>query len=177
MKTNTLEVSIVTARKWYKSSTEELKELALQLFPEKELKGDTLPTTWEEWLKDYTIADGDEKYYINDLSKIEYFSYSEVNGCEEYKNTLNTREDAEAHLALMQLHVLRDCYRDSYQKGWKPDWRDFNQVKYCMTYIGERLEVDAKHATARFLSFPTEELAEAFAENFRHLIEKAKDLI
>ena len=165
-----IEIDINTAKEWYNSNNESLKIVALQAFTEEELK-DSLPKTWEEYA---TYNAGKLVYYIDSNSK--------CNGCilgpkENHKNSLNTKEDAEAHLALMQLHVLRDCYRDSYQKDWKPNWFSSAQVKYAIIYRNNNLEINENYWVSAFLSFPTKEIAEAFSENFRELIEKAKDLI
>ena len=94
-----------------------------------------------------------------------------------YQNSLNTKEDCEAHLALMQLHVLRDAYRDSYEKGWKPDVKDICQDKWNIAFTKCGFEIYDSYNVTRFLSFPTRELAEEFLKNFKELIEKAKDLI
>ena len=73
----------------------------------------------------------------------------------------------------MQLHQLRDCYR----QGWIPDFRNTDS-KYCISKIREYEFMIAEYATHNiFLSFQTKELAEAFLTNFRDLIIQAGDLI
>ena len=72
----------------------------------------------------------------------------------------------------MQLHQLRDCYR----QGWIPDWTSGN-AHYCITKIKNILKVGAYWQTNYFLSFPTLELAQQFLDNFRDLIEQVEDLI
>lgn len=76
------------------------------------------------------------------------------------------------HIALLQLHKLRDCYR----QGWVPDWKEddgkwviYRQYNKPSVYYAENLD--------QFLSFPSEGLAEEFLRNFRDLIEQAGDLI
>ena len=67
-----------------------------------------LPETWEEFCKLYPIKE--EEYYI-ELNSIP----TEVSIGERFdhddKNVLPSKQAAKAHLALMQLHQLRDCYR------------------------------------------------------------------
>ena len=82
--------------------------------------------------------------------------------------------------------VLKRC-RDAYWKiagegmglnePWKPDWKNLNQLKYCiMVDVGEFIAV-AKMRSQKFLNFPTEEMRDAFYENFKDLIEQCKELL
>lgn len=47
------------------------------------------------------------------------------------KNMLPSLEAAKAHLAYIQLHQLRDCYR----QDWLPDWSNDNQIKWSPIII------------------------------------------
>lgn len=73
--------------------------------------------------------------------------------------------------ALFKLEQLRDCWR----QGWEPIW-DCSE-KWCIRLWGNELGVGVVTHIARFLTFPTKEMAEEFLKCFRDLIEKAKDLI
>ena len=85
---------------------------------------------------------------------------------------LPSEKAAEAHLALIQLHQLRDCYR----QGWVPDW-EINSDKYCIQYTNNKYSI-FNYANYRcFLSFQSQELAEKFLKNFKDLIKQAGDLI
>lgn len=170
MKKRKIKIDIITAKEWYNSNNESLKTIALQAFEEKELKC-SLPKTWEEWAeqnvnKPIYCIDRDSRILDRNL-RID----------NTYKNSINTKKDAEAHLALMQLHVLRDAYRDSYQKGWKPDVSNTNQNQWNIAFTNCGFEIYDSYTVTRFLSFPTRELAEEFLKNFKELIEKVKDLI
>ena len=80
-------------------------------------------------------------------------------------------EVAEQHLALMQLHQLRDCYR----QGWNPT---LDKVSFgIIRKVGGDLGTDRFMYSSRFLSFQSEEIAQEFLNNFRDLIEQAGDLI
>ena len=127
------------------------------------------PKTWEEFCKQNMIKKSE--YYLNPSScilklrddKREVFSD---------RNVLPTRQAAEAHLALMQLHQLRDCYRE----GWEPNWNnDCN--KYIIVKNRDKYVVFGGNWTNQFLSFQDRERAEEFLDNFRELIEQAGDLI
>ena len=127
------------------------------------------PKTWEEFCEQNMIKKSE--YYLNPSScilelrddKREVFSD---------RNVLPTRQAAEAHLALMQLHQLRDCYRE----GWEPNWNnDCN--KYIIVKNRDKYVVFGGNWTNQFLSFQDRERAEEFLTNFHELIEKAGDLI
>ena len=84
------------------------------------------------------------------------------------RNILESVNDCNAHLALMQLHRLRDCYR----QGWKPTADD---IGYAVTVTrGDRIQVGM---VLRFLSFQDKWLAIKFSEHFRELILTAKELL
>lgn len=145
----TIKIDKATAERWLQSEVQELKDLALQTYPE--LGKKQLPKTWEEleYIRGYFVA--------ND---------SIIGGCikstttKESKNIFATKEQAEASIALAMLSQLREVYRD----GWKPDWEDGNQEKYCIVF-------------SEFLSFQSPEIRDLFLENFRELIKEAKPLM
>ena len=128
-----------------------------------------LPKTWEEFCKQNMIKKSE--YYLNPSSCIlELRDYKREVFSD--RNVLPTRQAAEAHLALMQLHQLRDCYRE----GWEPNWNnDCN--KYIIVKNRDKYVVFGGSWTNQFLSFQDRERAEEFLTNFRELIEKAGDLI
>ena len=78
-----------------------------------------LPKSWEEFCENNNVHIGEA--YIDSCSIISELLI-EKDRSKFYKNTLPDEALAEQHLALMQLHQLRDCYR----QGWKPDWIDDN---------------------------------------------------
>ena len=129
-----------------------------------------LPETWEEFCKLYPIKE--EEYYI-ELNSIP----TEVSIGERFdqndKNVLPSKKAAEAHLALMQLHQLRDCYR----QGWKPDWSNNCQEKYCIEFSDYQYKIFKYFVSCRFLSFQSEDIAKKFLMYFKNLIKQAEDLI
>ena len=78
----------------------------------------------------------------------------------------------------MQLHQLRDCYR----QGWVPDYTD-SPDKFCIIrnfdYYSNKFDYEIINFITRhhFLSFQSKEIAEKFLNNFRDLIKRAGDLI
>ena len=128
-----------------------------------------LPRTWEEFCENYKASKGEA--YINTCSDIVKLL---INGDKrakiEDRNILPSEQAAEAHLAYMQLHQLRDCYR----QGWKPKLQDCN---FTIVYNIEWKLVVGVYQSSRFLSFQSKEIADEFLTNFRELIEQAGDLI
>ena len=129
-----------------------------------------LPETWEEFCKLYPVKGGE--YYIDSDSVI-MLANDGHRFRKADRNFLPSFEAANAHLALMQLHQLRDCYR----QGWIPDWKDGVSDKYCIELATNRYIIFIQNRCSRFLSFQSQELAEKFLKNFKDLIEQAGDLI
>ena len=127
------------------------------------------PKTWEEFCEQNMIKKSE--YYLDPSSCILEL-WDDKRDISSDRNVLPTRQAAEAHLALMQLHQLRDCYRE----GWEPNWNnDCN--KYIIVKNRDKYVVFGGSWTNQFLSFQDRERAEEFLTNFRELIEKAGDLI
>ena len=163
METRQIELPLVTAKRWYKQGGE-LKEMALGAFSEKELIGDGLPKTWDEYCaKHGEVGDKIKASLDSAYTIINRYAFS------DYKQT-------QAHIAMIKLHLLRDEYR----QGWLPDWSD-NCYKYGVKWNiiprKKELMVTWRNYDPLFLSFPTEEIACEFLTNFRDLIEEAGDLI
>lgn len=90
-----------------------------------------------------------------------------------------TTHDCVYDYKLQMLYRVLIC-RDAYWKiagDWKPDWSDCTKHKYtihihCDDYVFWQ---DVSHY--RWLSFPTQEMRDAFYENFKDLIEACKELL
>lgn len=168
MEERVIKLTLEKAKEFYKKGGE-FRELALSAFTEEELTKVELPETWEEFCRQFTKIRGE--YYIDTDSSI----YGDGDGYRDPlydKNMLPSKKAAEAHLALMQLHQLRDCYR----QGWEPDWGN-NHCKYSIISDKKILCVVPSINCSCFLSFQSEEIARLFLKNFRSLIEEAGDLI
>lgn len=76
-------------------------------------------------------------------------------------------------LALMQLLVCREVYR----QGWKPDWTNGEESKYCIINEIDKIVKITYLFNSKVLSFQSEEIRDKFLENFKDLIEEAKELI
>ena len=131
-----------------------------------------LPKTWEEFCRQNKIEKNE--CYLDACSCIEKALIRER--CEDSdRNVLPNKQVAEQHLALMQLHQLRDCYRN----GWLPNESVSAHVieRYYDPNIDAILRVIKYYHPSKFLSFQTEVRAKEFLTNFSKLIEQAGDLI
>ena len=171
MEERNVKISLDKARDWYNKGGE-LKELALSAFTENEITTSALPNTWEEFCKMYPIKEDKKEWFIDADStpRYEYKGKRYINEC---KNILPSKQAAEQHLAYMQLHQLRDCYR----QGWVPDWKNSYQWKWCIIFDTDTFIITAGICYSHFLSFQSKEIAKKFLENFKDLIETAGDLI
>jgi hypothetical protein len=162
-----IKLTLEKAREWYKKGGE-LKEIALQAFSEEELTKIDLPKTWKEFCENYPVQVGECWLENCDLIREKEYSHNEKR---IYKNWIPARKSAEAHLAMIQLEQLRNCWWGD----WKPEWS--NSEKYAIRWDGDNLIAFTARRVHSFLVFPTIEMAGEFLECFRDLIEKAGDLI
>ena len=135
-----------------------------------------LPKTWKEFCENHDTKKGER--YMDDCCNLEVAIGGYKRDALKDRNLLPSKQAVEAHLAVMQLHQLRDCYRN----GWQPNLKD-DSDKYGIERLYNpvlrniELRVAWHNDVSIFLSFPTCELANVFLTNFRELIEQAGDLI
>ena len=85
-------------------------------------------------------------------------------------------------LCLRKLLICRGAYwklageQLGLDKPWEPDWKDSN-FKYCLKKMGDNIEKTSEMTISCILAFPTEEMRDAFFENFGYLIEICKELL
>ena len=118
--------------------------------------------------------------------------YIETNRIIEYDNCLGYRDITQYDTNLLkQLRYLRRlCIcRDAYwkiageqmglDKPWEPDWTDFNEERYGLYTQANKIVLDVYGGgdVNCILTFPTEEMRDAFYENFKGLIDKCKELL
>ena len=135
-----------------------------------------LPKTWEEFC--YNNDRKPNEAHINNSSNIQLITERREREIFWDRNILPSKQAAEAHLALMQLHQLRDCYR----QGWIPNLENRSKkygIERIYNLIDDKTElrICEYSNTSLFLTFPTLKLAEKFLNNFKDLIEQAGDLI
>ena len=160
METRTIEISLDTAKRWYEQGGE-LRDLAIVAFGDKMLIGDRLPKTWDE----YCIKHGEDGDKIKASLNTAYMTIN--------KHIFSDYKQAQAHIAKMKLHLLRDDYRI----GWVPEWGNIDEFKFSIEMVGNEFTVENYGITRHFLAFQDKKRANEFLTNFRELIEEAGDLI
>lgn len=79
--------------------------------------------------------------------------------------------------ALYQLLVCRDAYW-KIAGDWKPDWKSDSTIFYVIFHKkGEIIRRGCRNTGSFILAFPTEEMRDAFFENFKDLINECKELL
>ena len=167
METRSIKLTLEKAKEFYKKG-EEFRDLALSAFTEEELTKVELPKTWEEFCNQFKIC---RECYIETDCNVKETGVGYRDPLYD-RNMLPSRKAAEQHLALMQLHQLRDCYR----QGWMPNLT-IPKSNFAIFYMKGKYSVEEFMYSSEFLSFQSKEIAELFLDNFRDLIEKAGDLI
>ena len=93
-----------------------------------------------------------------------------------------TDEENNLYESLIRLKRCRDAYwkilgeEMGLGKSWKPDWNG-HEFKYGLKFMGHRIEKTSEMTVSHVLCFPTEEMRDAFYENFKDLIEQCKELL
>ena len=161
IKTITIEDFKANSKEWLINTLESMsKNDALQTICDlhDELHKPQLPTTYEECCKVLNIIPNNKLVFSNPNEESEY----------AYRN-----------LALYNdLDKLKVC-RDAYWKiagDWKPNWED-DTNKYVITTYKNFVRADILWKSGRWLAFPTEEMCDAFYNNFKKLIEECKELL
>ena len=112
-----------------------------------------------------------------------------VNACPTVGISYDTNEDMlyndEVDLTLITLRKLLIC-RNAYWKlageemglgkPWKPDWEN-GRAKFCIITCENRIIRGVYESANTILAFPTDELRDAFYENFKDLIGECKELL
>lgn len=62
-------------------------------------------------------------------------------------------------------------------KSWEPIWNYNQPSKYILINVRNSIHKDFRSLEHAILAFPTEEMRDAFYENFKDLIEKCKELL
>ena len=62
-------------------------------------------------------------------------------------------------------------------KPWKPDWSDEDKTKWVIFNLQNKIKLATREVVNAILAFPTEEMRDAFYENFKSEIEFCKELL
>ena len=81
------------------------------------------------------------------------------------------------------LLICRDAYwkiageEMGLEDMWEPDWEDDHENKYIIYTMGNKVIRHVGGYIHAILAFPTEDMRDAFYENFKDLIEQCKELL
>jgi hypothetical protein len=91
-------------------------------------------------------------------------------------------DNKELFESFIKLKICRDAYWKIYGeqmglgKPWEPDWEN-GLSKFCIINCENRIIRGVYAFANTILAFPTEEMRDAFYENFKDLIEQCKELL
>lgn len=130
-------------------------------------------------LGDYEIEVRDGKTYAVRKKTVFPKTYEECCqylGCDDRLSTGKL-------VLLKQLINARNAYwkiageQMGLDKPWKPDWNDAYCSKYFITFVADEVNMDFSNVCNYILAFPTEEMRDAFYENFKNMIEQCKEFL
>ena len=157
----------------------ENKEHLLSLFPVTNKGYELFPN------KDYEVKQEGEKFYLVKKKKMYPKTYEECCNVLDWNHRDYDRVGYESEL-LCKFQVLLLC-RDAYWKiageemrfgkPWEPDWLNLNVRKHCIYYVGNEIRKQPMLEVHHCLAFPTEEMRDAFFENFESESEFCKELL
>ena len=130
----------------------------------------TRSKSWEEYCKNHPNI---EEEWVTDGRGI---IFQQKEGCKRvvYPECLETKEDAEGILSLIQLTRLHD----EWVGDWKIDkFKSFWCISTCTIWDNATNIYEEKEPTTRFLAFPSKEMASEFDECFEDLLDKARRFI
>ena len=181
----------------------ETKTLEKVIESKEETDGKTRPTKDQDYstkryaYQIYQIPDGYEFDYIENnaiILKSKHHVYPK--DYEECCDVLDVDSNNLSHLCLydtqlieafVKLKICRDAYwkiageQMGLEKSWEPDY-DSGVNKYGIIYMNKVVQksnptTNWERHLNKVLDFPTEEMRDAFYENFKALIEKCKELL
>ena len=86
-------------------------------------------------------------------------------------------------MKIQRLIIFRDAYwkiageQMGLGKPWEPDFESGSATKYVITRVENKIKLFKAHEYNHILAFPTEEMRDAFYDNFKELIEECKELL
>lgn len=130
-----------------------------------------LPKTWEDCYREYSKNHHREAINLNaDVIPMESLDQNEP-------VPISSKTNLPAGLGrpVLALHQLLIC-RDVYRQGWKPDW-DKATLKYCIEFTATGILLISKVHTGYIFSFQSEEVAQLFIKNFLGLLRQVQQLM
>ena len=100
-----------------------------------------------------------------------------------FKEMLLSDDEYSLYISFIKLKRCRDAYWKiagkelGLDKPWKPDWDDEDEYKYGLFRLRNTIYKDSSAINPTLLILPTQEIRDAFYENFKDLIEQCKELL
>ena len=150
---------------------------------------------WHEYDKYNEVGPAVDKYlkYVNTIRQPQYpKTYEECHKLMVQWKEYDCNPNSELILCEAPIHdfckiiVARNIYwkiageKMGLGKPWEPDWKgnSWRKLKYCITVNGDgELERRITQFDRRIFAFPTEEMMNAFYENFKDKLEICKEFI
>ena len=176
---------------WYSITKEEYDSANIEIIGEKESKlvfdKHVTPEKVELVLgNDYEVTQKDGKWFVVKKQPKYPKTY------EECCTVLSLGEDSRLYTKgykasliqdLQKLIICRDAYwkiageEMGLGKPWEPDWLNVEQDKFVLYTHNNVISSNRFSLGNNVLAFPTEEMRDAFYENFKDLIERCKKLL
>lgn len=108
-----------------------------------------------------------------------HYYYTKKDKEQDYPNEVRILDQLD-HLRM--LIICRDAYwkitgeQMKLGKPWEPDWSN-DLLKYYISFYNNKVDKGVISYSNKILAFPTEEMRDAFYENFKSLIESCKELL
>ena len=121
--------------------------------------------TWEEFMEKHRNSIG--------------YVCTNANNINEKFSPFDTREQLtqEEALAIAAFSKLIKLRRD-WIGEWNPIWNNNNyDIKYCVKFVSNTLCIRPWETCSHSFSFPTEEMAQEFLENFNDLFNQCKNIL
>ena len=134
---------------------------------------------------DYEIKEEEGKTYIVRKKPQYPKTYAECASilCDRASLRNNIGYKGNLLVSLQKLLICRGAYwkiageRMGLGKPWEPDWSTENEIKYVIEVYHNNVRKNSQGYSNTLLAFPTEEMRDAFYENFKDLIEVCKELL
>jgi hypothetical protein len=169
MEKRNIQIDLTTAKEWYKQGGD-LRKVALQAFTENELNA--FPKSWEEYCKINPYLNTDKETIISVYGHPMTLS-DKIYERKSYPGALSSKERAEQFIILNKLLQIRDYYN----QGWKPNWGNDDEDKYCIVSRKNNLKAIPSWQTNYLFAFKTRELRDEFLQNFEKDLEFIKEFL
>ena len=111
-----------------------------------------------------------------------YGECCDVIGYDPCEDEINCYKDGLIE-SFVRLLICRDVYwkiageEMGLGKPWEPDWENTTAIKYAIIMYHNNVKKSYNRNENCIFAFPTEEMRDAFYENFKELIEQCKELL